>query len=58
MGLKIGGRMHLVVIDENATIFLQKNNYKHNIFIHVWGIYFVGHKFGVFAILPKYHLYS
>jgi hypothetical protein len=35
MGLKIGGRMHLVGIDENAPIFLQENNYKHNIFIHV-----------------------
>jgi hypothetical protein len=50
MGLKIGERMHLVGIDEN--------NYKHNIFIYVWGIHSMGHKFDVFAILPKYHLYS
>jgi hypothetical protein len=47
-----------VGIDENTPIFLQENNYKHNIFIDVWGIYSMGHKFGVFAILPKYHLYS
>jgi hypothetical protein len=58
MGLKIGERMHLMDIDENTPNFLQENNYKHNIFIHVWGIYLVGHKFGVFVILPKYHLYS
>jgi hypothetical protein len=30
MGLKVGERMHLVGIDENTPIFLQKNNYKHN----------------------------
>jgi hypothetical protein len=50
--------MHLMDIDEKTPIFLQENNYKHNIFIDVWGIYLVGHKFGVFVILPKYHLYS
>jgi hypothetical protein len=58
MGLKIGERMHLVNIDENTPISLQENNYKHNIPIHVWNIYFVGHKFGIFILLPKYQLYS
>jgi hypothetical protein len=50
--------MHLVGIDENTPISPQENNYKHNNSIHVWSIYSSGHKFGVFAILPKYHLYS
>jgi hypothetical protein len=58
MGLKIGEKMHLMDIDENTPIFLQIVFYKHNISTHVQGIYFVGHKFGVFTILPKYHLYS
>jgi hypothetical protein len=58
MGLQFSEMMHLVDIDENTPISLQENNYKHNIFIHVWGIYFARHKIGVFAILPKYHLYS
>ncbi len=58
MHLKIGERMHVVGLEENTPIFLQENNYKHNIFIHVSGIYSMGHKFGVFAKLPKYHLYS
>jgi hypothetical protein len=35
MGLKIGEGMHLVDIDENTPIFLQGNNYKHNISKHV-----------------------
>jgi hypothetical protein len=58
MGLKIGERMHLMDIDENTPIFLQFFFNKHNISIYVWGIYFAGHEFGVFTILPKYHLYS
>ncbi len=45
-------------VDENTPIFLQIVFYKHNISIYVWGIYFAGHEFGVFTILPKYHLYS
>jgi hypothetical protein len=45
-------------IDENTPIYLQENIYKHNFSIHLWGIYFVKQKFGVFTILPKYHLYS
>jgi hypothetical protein len=54
MGLKIGERMHLVDIDENTPISLQENNYKHNIFIHLWGIYSTRHKFGVFTFLQYY----
>jgi hypothetical protein len=34
-GPKIGERMHLMDIDEKTPIFLQENNYKHNIFIDV-----------------------
>ncbi len=58
MGLKPSEKMHFMDIDENTPIFLQKQIYKQNIFTHVWGIYFAGHKFGAFTILPKYHLYS
>ncbi len=58
MDLKIAERVHLVDIDENTPICLQENNYKYKIFIHVKGIYSTRHKFGVFVILPKYHLYS
>jgi hypothetical protein len=58
MGLKICENMHLMNIDENKPISFQINNFKHNIFIHVWGIYFSRHKFGVLTIIPKYHLYS
>jgi hypothetical protein len=58
MGLKPIEKMHLMDIDENTPIFLQIIFYKHNIFTHVWGIYFAGHKFGVFTILPKYQFYS
>jgi len=52
MGLKIGERMHLMDIDENTSFVFQKITYKHNIFIHVWDTYLVGHKFGVFTMLP------
>jgi hypothetical protein len=58
MGLKFGERMHLASIDENTPNVFQENNYKHNISIHVWYIYLMEHKFGVFTILWKYHLYS
>jgi len=58
MGLKTREEMHLMDIDENTPIFFQIFFYKHTIFTHVWAIYFVGHKFGVFTILPKCHLYS
>jgi hypothetical protein len=40
------------------TNFSSKKVYKHKVFIYVWGIYSTGHEFGVFKILPKYHLYS
>jgi len=39
-------------IDENTSFVFQKITYKHNIFIHVWDIYSMGHKFGVFTMLP------
>jgi hypothetical protein len=58
MDLEIGGRMHLVDIDENTPISLQQNNYKHNILVHVSITYSTGHKFDNFTIIPKYHLYS
>jgi hypothetical protein len=35
MGLKIDQKMHIMDIDENAPITLQRNNSKHNILIHV-----------------------
>jgi hypothetical protein len=57
MGLKICEKMHIMDIDENKPISFQINNFKHNIFIHVWGIYSTGHKFDVLTILSKYHLY-
>jgi hypothetical protein len=58
MGLEIGKKMHLMDMDENTPISLFNKKYKHNISIHIWSIYSKGHKFGVYTILPKYHLYS
>jgi hypothetical protein len=45
--------MHIMDIDENAPITLQRNNSKHNILIHVWDICFAGHEFDVFYNTTK-----
>jgi hypothetical protein len=59
MGLKIGDNIYLMDIDENTPIVPQRNKFLTITFPYMNEVLFsIGHEFGLFTILPTYHLYS
>jgi hypothetical protein len=59
MGLNIGDNIYLMDVDENTPIVPQTNNYLTITIPYMNEVLFLTiDEFGVFTILPTYHLYS